>query len=298
MKAKKIELAKHLFAKYGHLFACPICTCPMGVGEETSLRCFNNHSFDLARQGYVNLLAGGGKSSRYDSKLFTARLALAREGFFINLQRAIESLIVQFTPNLTEDAPLVLIDMGCGEGSHLAYIKSGLSQALQARPVGIGLDIAKSGIRLAAATYENIIWCVADIAQAPLKSGSCHVLLNILSPANYLEFKRLLCADGIAIKVFPGAQYLQELRSAIYTGGPRETYDNSDSAELFPRHFRLLASRELRYEQKLTATQLNYLLQMTPLTWDALPRQLQEVRKKGLDTITIHFNIMVGKKTD
>ncbi|HBK86735.1 MAG TPA: hypothetical protein DDZ53_11970 [Firmicutes bacterium] len=290
---KKIDLAKQLFAQHGYLFACPVCGERIRLDEPATLRCGNCHAFDLARQGYVNLLTGKVKASKYDQALFAARLALNQSGFFVKLLAALESSISTYAPQRRQEQ-LVILDAGCGEGSHLAY----LVQRIQAagRPaLGIGLDIAKDGIRLAASTYADLIWCVADLARSPLRAAQCDVILNILSPANYSEFKRLMQPDGIVIKVFPGPDYLQELRTALYAGSSKATYQKEDSVQQFGQQFSPLCTQHVYYRQQLAQTDLEYLLQMTPLAWNADEATLEAIRQTGLEQITVDTTIMIGK---
>src|SRR5699024_3874054 len=96
-------------------------------------------------------------------------------------------------------------------------------------------DISKEGINLAAATYEEIFFLVADLAHSPFSADSFDTILNILSPSNYQEFKRILKPGGLLIKVVPGADYLKASRPH----GQRENnvYSNPDVGYKFSEHF-------------------------------------------------------------
>lgn len=290
---KKIELAKESFNKHSYLFCCPVCGANMNLNEGGSLCCCNQHSFDLARQGYVNLLVGKMRTSKYDQTLFSARHELHRTGFFNKLIFTLASAISAHV-NLCTGEQLAILDAGCGEGSHLAQLVEQIK--VSGQPViGVGLDIAKDGVRLAAATHSDLLWCVADLARSPLQASQFDVVLNVLSPANYAEFQRLLCPRGIVIKVVPGADYLQELRKALYANSDKESYQNEDSREQFSQHFELLAEQQINYQQKLTAASLEQLLQMTPLAWSAKPAAIEAVRQNGLNQITVDLAIMIGR---
>ncbi|NLY53532.1 MAG: methyltransferase domain-containing protein [Firmicutes bacterium] len=290
---KKIELCKRLFSRHSLLWACPICDAAMSVTEPASLKCEQGHSFDLAKQGYVNLTTRAAKASKYDRELFQARLALNQTGFFAGLVKEITTMVLELAPG-SSSSPLTLLDAGCGEGSHLASIVANLGS--NATPtLGVGLDIAKDGVRLAAGTYPGHIWCVADLAQAPFRSHQFDVILNILSPANYSEFRRLLRASGILIKAFPGDSYLAELRTALYAGSAKERYSNESSRQQFSQHFTLLAERTVYYQQQLNPEVLENLLRMTPLAWSASPERLAALRQKGLPEITIEAHLLAGR---
>lgn len=292
-RLRKIDMAKELFSKYGYLFACPVCNAPMAIAEPATLQCDNRHSFDLARQGYVNLLTSSVKASKYDRELFAARLELNQQGFFSHLLATLQTHLTHYAP-AGADKPLTILDAGCGEGSHLARVVAA-SRSSGQPVIGLGLDIAKDGIRLAARTYSGLLWCVADLARAPLQAKQWDVILDILSPANYAEFRRLLSPEGIVIKVFPGTQYLQELRTALYAGSKKATYQNTDSRRQFAQQFTLLAEEQVCYQWELTPSSLELLLQMTPLAWSAAERALTAVRQAGLPKITVDATIMVGK---
>src|SRR5699024_4119165 len=95
-----------------------------------------------------------------------------------------------------------------GECSHLQKI---INECRNKARTGIGLDIAKEGIIMASKNYHNPIWLVGDLANIPLTDQSRHVVLNILSPANYMEFERDLAPEGIIVRIVPRPNYLTEL---------------------------------------------------------------------------------------
>ena len=53
-------------------FACPHCKEPMQVEADGRLQCVNRHSFDVAKQGYVYMLAKP-MNSMYSKELFDSR---------------------------------------------------------------------------------------------------------------------------------------------------------------------------------------------------------------------------------
>ena len=54
---------------------------------------------------------------------------------------------------------------------------------------------------------------IANLSNLPFRDNSVSCILNILTPANYTEFFRVLGKDGYLIKVIPNAEYLKEIRS-------------------------------------------------------------------------------------
>ena len=257
------------------LFACPICKTNMAVREQGSLCCEENHSFDIAKQGYVNMMTHAA-TSKYSKDLFESRYAIIASGLYDRLQAKISEKLVGVQ---------TILDTGCGEGSHLARIMTQLEGA-----VGVGIDIAKEGILVAARQYPEQIWCVGDLAKSPYAEGSFDAILNILSPANYEEFKRLLTPGGCVIKIVPQSGYLQELRTQLYADSEKETYSNAQTVERFKESFAHTSVERMTYTVPITAEQIPALLTMTPMGWHKAEEQ-----ELKLTAITIDLDILVGK---
>lgn len=291
---KKIEVAKALIMRNKGLFRCPVCEKEMVVTRTNSLICRDGHNFDLAKQGYINLLSKQGKSN-YDKKLFAARKVISNSGFFDPMREKISELIYEVGSG--EDWPTTgLLDAGCGEGSHLAQIMSDLDEKGLPGLLGVGIDLSREGIRLAAKDYQNIIWCVADLTKLPLQNSQFEAVLNILSPANYGEFKRVLKERGILIKVIPASNYLIELREILYKGTDKELYTNDSVIKLFAGSFQMISQQQINYKVYLNEENLESLIKMTPLTWNASHQQIEEIIKVGLKSITVAFDVLVGRK--
>lgn len=144
------------------IFQCPLCQTKMEVDEGGSLICQNRHTFDFAKQGYVNLLTRP-TATKYDKDLFKARRKInTEEKFFQPLIKKLVQLIVDQFP--VRNHSILILDTGCGEGSHLAEIVHLLGKEGYSNLQAIGIDIAKAGIIEAAKTYENLFWSVADLA--------------------------------------------------------------------------------------------------------------------------------------
>ncbi|HHY25519.1 MAG TPA: methyltransferase domain-containing protein [Desulfitobacterium dehalogenans] len=295
---KSVLLNDGLSGHYMDILRCPICHNSIQLINRKSLICGDKHCFDLAKQGYVNLLSHGIKT-KYNKQLFEARKLLAQSGFFEPLNEQLCELI-QMDLNLSEakpqDCSLKILDAGCGEGSHLANIQQKLGKSTGMKPLGVGMDLAKEGIQMAARDYESIFWCVADLAQCPFGDQQFDVILNILSPANYSEFERILTDDGLVIKVVPGKEYLKELREIFYEETEKQDYSNAKTVELFENHLKLYKTVPLRYSMTLDQPLIGNLVHMTPLTWGAEENRIERVLKLESLEITIDLIIMVGRK--
>ena len=274
------QLSKRLMAlalmqQQASLFACPICAQSILITDNGTLRCENQHSFDIAKQGSIHLLPRT-VTSMYSKELFEARHAVIVSGLYDTVQQKIAELI-------QAQAPIVL-DTGCGEGSHLARIC-----AQKPGAVGVGIDIAKECILTAAKNYSGFIWCVGDLANSPYSEASFDVVLNFLSPANYEEFKRLLKPNGQVIKVVPQENYLKELRVQAFAESEKEAYSNEQTVARFKENFAQVTVHRVTYTMPLAEAIVPKLLEMTPMGWHIPDRE--QIR---LSEITIDLDILVG----
>lgn len=286
------ERSAALVSNYAHLFSCPLCNSPMKVVDLRSLVCLQNHTFDFAKQGYVNMLTRS-INSNYDKALFTARQKTIMESdLYTLLHNKISNVINEIT--IASKDEIIILDAGSGEGSHLQQI---IDECNNRELIGIGLDISKEGIRMAASNYKKSIWLVGDLASSPLRDQSCHVILNILSPANYEEFKRILAPDGLIIKVVPRSNYLKQLREALYDKTDKKSYTNEKTVSLFEQHFHLVDELKISYTKDLNPSELMNLAQMSPLTWNKSKEEIEQVlMEQSISEITIDLDILIGKK--
>ncbi|WP_342387480.1 putative RNA methyltransferase [Salinicoccus bachuensis] len=280
---KKKEQMAALVGEYAGMLRCPICGNGMHVEQLKSLVCENSHSFDFAKQGYVNMMTRAVKT-QYDRNLFENRRDfILGSGFYKKMHEEVTGILSRL-----EGGPSVL-DAGSGEGSHLDRILDGVDGS-----VGIGIDIAKEGIMMAAKHYPRSIWFVGDLAKLPLKDGSIGVILNILSPANYAEFNRVLSPDGLVVKVVPESGYLKELRAALYRNTDKETYDNTGTVSLFEENYDMVERVRVTDAVKLDRSALGNLIEMSPLAWNHTSGELDDFIAEE-KTVTIDLEILVGR---
>ncbi|EUJ19569.1 rRNA (guanine-N1-)-methyltransferase [Listeria aquatica FSL S10-1188] len=161
--------------------------------------------------------------------------------------------------------------------------------------MAFGFDLAKEGIRQAARDFSGITWGVADLANCPLQTGRVDVILNMLSPASYDEFSRLLSREGLLIKVIPEADYLQELRRFFYQD-ERQTYSNEAVANRFYEHFDVVYEKRITKQKTLQKDEQMDLLAMTPLGFQIPVEKKEAFLENGSDQITLDHRIIVGKK--
>ncbi len=277
-----------------HLFVCPLCGEKMRMKNDKSIVCTKNHCFDLSKRGYVNLLVSR-VNTEYDRDMLESRNLIIKSGLFEPMTQALSSLILENTPKDAADG-IRILDAGCGEGSHLAQIIDSISGSTNMKITGIGIDISKEGIQIASRDYPGIAWCVADLTGIPFADGGFNGVLNILSPANYSEFKRLLTDDGLLVKVVPGSGYLAQLREFFYRSTENEEYSNQRVIEHFQNSFNMTGMHRILYNMPVDKENLKHLIRMTPLSWGAADKRIKEALKTGIPDITVDLTVILGKR--
>ena len=263
-------------------FTCPICQENLTL-VEGSLKCNNRHSFDLAKFGYVNLAPQIKQSANYDKENFQNRQQILEAGFYQAILDAISDLLAS-----SENTETIL-DIGCGEGFYSRKL-----QENHPDKTFYAFDISKDSVQIAAKSEPNwaVNWFVGDLARLPIKDASMDILLDIFSPANYGEFRRVLSKDGILIKVIPTENHLKEIRQRVQDQLTNKDYSNQDIKNHFQEHFTILSNQTASLTKTITAEQLQALLSMTPLLFHV---DQSKIDWSQLTEITIEAEILVGK---
>lgn len=263
-------------------FACPICQENLTL-LETNFKCCNRHSFDLAKFGYVNLAPQIKQSANYDKENFQNRQQILEAGFYQAILDAVSDLLASSKTTTT------ILDIGCGEGFYSRKLQESHSEK-----TFYAFDISKDSVQIAAKSEPNwaVNWFVGDLARLPIKDANMDILLDIFSPANYGEFRRVLSKDGILIKVIPTENHLKEIRQRVQDQLTNKEYSNQDIKEHFQEHFTILSSQTASLTKTITAEQLQALLSMTPLLFHV---DQSKIDWSQLTEITIEAEILVGK---
>ena len=227
---------------------CPICFSSFSL-QYNSLVCRSGHVFDINRRGYINFLRKPIKSI-YNKSLFESRSRVQNAGLFNNIIDCIYS----FLPSTCH----TILDCGSGNGWFLSQLYSRYSGLFCA-----GIDISSEGIKLAAKENTSILWAIGDITTLPFKSNSFDVLLNVLSPANYSEFARVLNPDGFLIKVYPATDYLAEIRT--HQNMARHSYQDVET--LLQEKSITSSLKRITYKFGIDEMLWQDLVYMTPLTY-------------------------------
>jgi len=260
MAEKKIEAARRNIGKFIDFFKCPLCDSGFDVfGKVNSsfLKCRNNHTYDISKKGYVNLFVGNTKITKtYDKALFSARKTVSDGGLYGPLSQKLCEIINAINPPAVLDAAC-----GCGNLTFDIFMNTGK------KPV-FAVDLSKDGISIAAGNFcgDNLSWIVGNLNNLPFSGNKFDVILNILSPANYAEFKRVLRRDGFLVKVLPDSDYLKELRDFIYKETDRNNYSNEDVLKHLEENVRVTDVVDVKYVHPVKKSDVPALFDMTPLT--------------------------------
>ena len=249
--------------------------------EGRSMVCENRHTYDVSKRGTVNFLPNQRKT-HYDTAQFFARQQVFEAGYYDAMVEALAEVTGHYGKGKPDP---VILDAGCGEGFFLRALAD-----RAALPVGtryLGLDLEKEAISLAGRKHtENAMWMVGDLANVPLPDGSVDVLMNILSPANYGEFSRILAPGGVVVKVVPGTGYLQELREK--TDAP---YSNEGVLSLFREKLYPLGEQAIHAHLTVDDAMAKAFFHMTPLT----QHRREEIAPASIRKITLDLVMLVGR---
>jgi 23S rRNA (guanine745-N1)-methyltransferase len=269
----KYDLANNFLNFNLQLMKCPICSEDLKL-EKHYCKCINNHVFDISKKGYMCLFKNNNfkVSKIYDAKLFTSRRKFITNNFYKEMYENIVKIIKDkyLQQNIT------ILDLGCGEGLHSNNI---IKNLLNYRY--IGMDYSKIAINMATDYLnENAFYFVGDVNNLPIKNNSIDIILDILSPYNEQEIRRVLKKDGIFIKVIPGKNYLIELRKALKI---KEYEENNLLTKKFKNYEVIEISNRYCVDEEMKKN----LIEMTPIKEEI--KNYDEV----LDKITINLKIFV-----
>lgn len=266
--------------KYLSYLRCPLCHSPFEIVNK-SLICQSGHCFDIAKKGYINF-SQRRKDRVYGHDLFKNRAEVFEMGLFVPIITNLNQLISEYI----FPANSILLDVGCGEGYYTKNINY-LNCAGR-----VGLDLAKEGIMMASTKDKEGLYVVADLANIPIADDSVGLILDIFTPANYKEFKRVLMPEGIIIKAIPREGYLKELRKVASGLLRKEEYDSSEVGQYTERNISIMASKRVSYTKSISIDEAKKIASMTPMLANV---DINSLDLSLIDKITIDEEIILGK---
>ncbi len=265
---------------------CPVCRKTL-TKENRSYKCVNNHCFDIAKQGYVNLLQSQqSKLKRHgdDKLMINSRTEFLNKGYYEPLQKEICKLLNKYL----DDNPLI-VDAGCGDCYYTAEIEKALYSK---KPEIIGIDISKDAVISASKRSKGISLVVAGVFSMPVDDEVCDAVLNVFSPFAPEEYSRVLKDNGVLLRVIPLENHLFELKANVYdTPYKNPTEDtNIDGFELFDNSV-------LKYTVELNSNEdIESLFKMTPYYYKTSQIDQQKLASLNYLKVSCEFSVLVYKK--
>lgn len=267
------------------LLRCPICSAPLERVERTYI-CPKRHCYDIAKEGYVNLLPANKKHAKDpgdDKEMAAARTRFLDGGHYAPLRDALCKLIV-------ERAPKALLDSGCGEG----YYTEGICKALRENDSSVrvvGVDLSRSALKKASRRERDAEFAVASVYHLPVGDDTVDVLLNCFSPLALEEFCRVMRSGGMYLYVVPGARHLWELKQVLYD----EPYENAEEETSYDG-FAYEKIVPVEFTMELDTAALQDLFRMTPYYWKTPKSGSERLAMLEHLDVTASFRIHVFRK--
>lgn len=264
------------------MIICPLCQQALTLDVKRWF-CVNSHSFDVAKEGYVNLLPVQYKKSLSPgdtTEAVQARRAFLQAGYYQPLRDAIQQTLAPLNAQY-------ILDIGCGEGYYTS-VMSNLADHV------VGLDIAKPAVQIAAKRYQSITWVVASGAKLPFSEQSMDVVTSFFSPLPLDEMIRVLKPNGHVLMVTPAPNHLVSMRAALFDEVQPHT------PEKFIRHmdtaFTLVDEQIVSYDLVLDQDSLKNLIAMTPYAWKARAEKRAHLEAQTAFNSQASFQIYLFKK--
>lgn len=267
---------------------CPVCG---GLLERTdrTLRCDAGHSYDVARQGHVNLLMSNKSSAKRhgdDKLMVVSRQEFLDAGYYNCLRDGLCALAVRLCGEEVN-----LLDAGCGEGFYTSAVRTALEKSGRTCHAG-GMDISKEAVAAAARRDGALTLAVAGINALPVPDGSIDLLLNIFAPEDEREFARVLKPGGLFFKAVPRERHLFGLKAAVYD----RPYENP--APVYePEGFEPVCAEDIDGILKLDDPKyIKSLFMMTPYYYKTGKADQEKLERLTELETEISFRILVFRK--
>lgn len=265
-------------------YLCPLCRQTLSLVDK-SYACINKHSFDQAKEGYVNLLPVQHKHSKDpgDNKtMVNARRSFLDNGFYQPLIAALLSLYQKYG-----DHNQAVFDAGCGEGYYTHQHKKSSNNVY-------GVDIAKNAVRIAAKRYKECFFSVGTLAQLPFENDFFGWIISIYAPILEQEFSRVLNDNGYLVTVTPAENHLYELKQLIYRDAKQHDTNKTPIKSLT-----LINEQRVSYSMNFNKSDdLINLLAMTPFAFKASEALIENLKAKNSFSCQADFLIRLYQKQE
>lgn len=259
-------------------FVCPKCRKPL-TQSGNSLLCAGGHCFDLAKEGYVNLLLPNMKNSKApgdNAEMVRARFDFLKGDTYRPLAAALSAEVLKYAGETA-----IVLDAGCGSGYYSRVLKTQLPQAEV-----YGVDLAKEAVKLAAKHGKDMNYAVCGVYDLPFDDGVFDAVLCIFSPHAFTEYARVLRRGGVLLCIYPARLHLIELKQMMYGDA---AYENEKT--LSAEGFKLIGKQGVTFAETLQNVALSKLLMMTPYYYTTDKSALSRVQSAESLSVTFDFKI-------
>lgn len=287
----------HLLSKftlpsnYMSSLVCPICQLALNPTPGKSMSCSQRHSFDLAKEGYLNLHLVNQKKSKNpgdNALMVSARTAFLEQGHYDPLVNQLKETIA--TLNLNTPSSSAALDAGCGQGYYTqeVLLKSESFETL------MGMDISKAAVKSAAKKNKDTFFFVSSVFKIPLASDSMDLILSVFSPSDPKEFKRILKDEAYLLIVSAGKNHMKEMAEIIYE---KFRPHQNKTLEKMKGHFEHVVSKPLTFELELNSVDaILSLLKMTPYYWNNDGEKIEKFEALERLRVTCEFEVDLFRK--
>ncbi len=258
------------------MLICPVCSLPLCLDGKTA-RCEKGHSFDVSKEGYLNLLMDSSARGHGDDKnMLLARRAFLEKGYYEPLRSKLEETAMKLFPTNG-----TFLDAGCGEGYYTEGVLRRLYESGK-NPHGFAFDISKDAVRLCAKRLRDKgNFFVASTFHIPVAEESADLLFSLFAPYSENEFLRILKPGGYLVRAVPLEDHLFSLKEKVY-----ENPTKNLSAAVIGEGFHL--SEEVRVKKEIhlsSGEDIFNLFGMTPYAHKTSPRDIKKLSQlQSLDT--------------
>ena len=251
---------------------CPICRKKL-VKENKTFKCINNHSFDCAKQGYVNLSRKQTKNHGDNALMVKARTEFLEKNYYDFMRHFVESKL----------SGNIYVDAGCGQGYYTNVFGKHFIESY-------GIDLSKDAILHASKVDKHTQYIVGSLFDMPFEDESTDCVTSVFVPLGQDEIKRILKPNGTWIVVGPGPKHVWQLKEVLY----ETPYENKlpefvDGYEVVSRD--IISNEEI-------VEDVWSLLEMTPYRYKTSLEALEKVKQMERLEVTFEFVVTVYRKVN
>ena len=270
--------------------------------ENNSIKCKNGHTFDISKEGYVNLLLSRKKlpGTLGDTKeMLDSRTEFLLSGYYDVLAKEIKNFASEFIFSRfkKEIDTKCIIEVGCGT----AYFIENLKKAIESENIStftyLGTDISKTAVKFASKRIKDVTFLVCDTySSIPIETGSAALILNVFSPRKIKEFKRLTSKGGGVLVVIPNEDHLSELIKPLNLMKIEPEKEDKIKKTFKKENFLLIKEERINYKINLDSEMIMNLIKMGPNYWKLKESTIKEVQDIKNKKISVSVKLLLFAK--